>query len=385
MKIVYFTTAQTEKDYRSFINLWKIPLNASNQNFHNKLIRSLAINNKVDVISIRPFSVSKTTIPYLKKETKEEDGVTWHYLSRKGTKLMRALSVKPQVKSIFKSLDLSDAIIITDTINPSVLGVVNKVNKKYKRPVLGVCTDSPSNISGTRRSYTLYLLDQAKHCDGYIALTEGLNFLFNPDGKPGYIFEGLVEDRSFPKTNEYKQDYLFFGGALMEKYGVYQLIEAFKILNPKDVELYICGHHIDKNMFKEATKGNPHIKYLGLLPASKVLEYESKSIACINPRPFTEDLDRFSIPSKVLEYMSMGRPVLSVKNTVLQEKFPDEVIWLDSANESDIVHGLKALFKLSDDKKDQLGLKAKNRVLELYSLESVAKNIQPFLEQFIKK
>ena len=29
MKIIYFTTSQDEKDYRSFMNIWKIPLNSS--------------------------------------------------------------------------------------------------------------------------------------------------------------------------------------------------------------------------------------------------------------------------------------------------------------------------------------------------------------------
>ena len=384
MRIIYFTTAQTEKDYRIFIGKWRIALNASNQNFHNKFIRCLAINNEVHVISIRPFSLSKMKVAKLPKETIVEDNITWHYLDRSGGKIFRTISIVPQVKKILKSLDLSDAIFVTDTINPSVSRAVNGAIKKYNRPVIGICTDSPSNISGTKRSYTLYLLDQASKYQGYIALTEGLNYLFNPDGKPSYIVEGLVENKVFPKTNELRPEYFFFGGALMERYGVYQLIEAYKILNLKDVDLYICGHHLDKTMYREATLGYPRIRNLGLLPVNKVMEYEHYAIACINPRPFTEDLDRFSIPSKTLEYMSMGVPVISVKNSILMEKFPDEVIWVESANESDIVHGMKQLLNMKYEDRDALGLKAKNRVLELYSLESVAKNIQPFLDQFVK-
>ena len=384
MKIIYFTTAQEEKDYRTFMTYWKIPLNSSNQNFHNKLIRSLAIKNQVEVISIRPYSVSKTRVTSLKQETKVDGNITWHYLKRQGGKIMRSLIIAPQVKKILRGMDLSDAVFMTDTINTWVVRTVNKINEKYHRPVIGICTDSPSNISGTKRSYTLYLLQQAEKYNGFLALTEGLNDLFNPEGKPSYVFEGLVEDRSFPKTNELNVPYFFFGGALMERYGVYQLIEAFNILKPKDIDLIICGHHVDKEMLKNAAKGNPHIKYLGLLPMNKVMEYESRSIACINPRPFTEDLDRFSIPSKTLEYMTSGRPVISVKNTVLMNKFPDEIIWLETANVSDIVHGMKQVLKMSDEEQEKMGEDAKNRVLKLYSLESVSDNIQPFLSQFIK-
>ena len=114
------------------------------------------------------------------------------------------------------------------------------------------------------------------------------------------------------------------------------------------------------------------------------MEYEQKALACINPRPFTEDLDRFSIPSKTLEYMAMGRPTISVKNSALKEKFPTELIWLDGANESDLVHGMKEVLKMSEAERDDLGRRAKNRVLQLYSLEALSNNIQSFLEQFVR-
>lgn len=384
MKIIYFTTAQEENDYRSFIDYWKIPLNSSNQNFHNKFIRSLAIKNEVEVISIRPFSISKTNVSQLKRETKKDGNITWHYIKRSGGKIYRSITILPQVKSIMKKLDLTDSVFLTDTINTLVCRTANKVGEKYHKPVIGICTDSPSNIAGTKRSYTMYLLNQAQKYSGYIALTEGLKDLFNPDNKPSYIFEGIVEDRKVNKNTEKKNPYFFFGGALMERYGVYQLIEAFKILKPKNIDLYICGHHGDKEQIKIAIQGNTHIKFLGLLPVGKVLEYEQKALACINPRPFTEDLDRFSIPSKTLEYMVSGRPVISVKNTILQEKFPNELIWIESANESDLVHGMKDLLKMSDEEKAKLGQEAKNRVLKLYSLETISDNIQSFLTQFIK-
>ncbi len=384
MKIIYFTTSQDEKDYRSFMNIWKIPLNSSNQNFHNKFIRALSINNQIDVISVRPFSRSKTNKRKLPFETKVDANITWHYLKRSGGRILRTFSVVPQAKKVLKKLDTQEAIIITDTINPTVVRAVEKINKKYKLPVLGVCTDSPSNISGTRKSYTLYLLSKTNNFSGYICLTEGLKNLFNPENRPSYIFEGLVEDRKFDKFDEKVRPYFFFGGALMERYGIYNLIEAFKELNNPDIDLYICGHHGDKTRIKDSIKGHNNIKFLGLLPMNKVLEYESNAIASINPRPFSEDLDRFSIPSKTLEYMSMGRPVISVRNTILMEKFPEDVIWAQSSNKKDLVEAMNKVLSLTEVERENMGEKTKNRVLKLYSLKSIGESIQGFLLQFIK-
>lgn len=385
MNIIYFTTAQEEKDYRSFMNIWKISLNSSNQNFHNKLIRALAKNNHIDVISVRPFSHSKTKVSKLKADTKEDGNICWHYLKRSGTKLMRVLNVVPQSKKILSSLDTKNSIIITDTINTTLVRSVNKINKKYKLPVIGVCTDSPSNISGTKRSYTMYLLKNTQEFSGYIALTEGLNLLFNPNNKPSYIFEGLVEDRKFEQKDDNKRPYFFFGGALMRRYGVFDLIEAFKQLNNKDVDLYICGHHGNKEEIKDAIKGQANIKFLGLLPMNKVLEYEANSLACINPRPFSEDLDRFSIPSKTLEYLSMGRPVISVKNSILMEKFKDEIIWVESSHKNDLLKGLEKVLSMTEVERENLGEEAKNRVKKLYSLDTVGEKVSLFLTQFAKQ
>lgn len=383
MKIVYFTTAQEENDFRSFINDWKISLNPSNQNFHNKLIRALAINNEVHVISVRPFSRSNMHVKKLEKAVKTEGNITWHYVKRSGNKILRTLTTTSQMMSVLRSIDVKDSIFITDTINRAIVNAVFKIKKKYKRPTLGVCTDSPSNISGTKRSYTLFLLKHTKDYDGYLSLTDGLNGLFNPNGKPSYIFEGLVEDKNV-KTKEAKKPYIFFGGALMEKYGVYNLIEAFKQINNKSLELLICGHHGDLRALKEASKGNNNIKFLGLLPVAEVLEYEKSALCLVNPRPFSEDLDRFSIPSKTLEYMAMGRPVISVRNTILMNKFPEEIIWIPSAKVEDIKQGLQKVFDMTEVERENFGEEAKNRVLALYSIESVGKNIQNFLLSFLK-
>ena len=383
MKIIYFTTAQDENDYRSFMSQWKIALNPSNQNFHNKLIRSLAIDNQVEVISVRPFSRKNMHVKKLENTEKKDGNITWHYVKRSGLKVTRTISLLPEVKKIIKKIDLKDAIIITDTINPSVLRTANKINQKSKCPIIGICTDSPSNISGTSKSYTKYLLSHSDNFDGYISLTEGLNNLFNPNQKPSIIVEGLVENREEKSEKNNEKPYFFFGGALMVKYGVYNLIKAFKRLHDDNIELLICGHHGDKNKIRDEIGKNTNIKFLGLIPVKEVLQYENNCIATINPRPFSEDLDRYSIPSKTLEYMSSGKPVISVRNSILISKFPEEIIWIDSSEVADIEKGLKKVLAMSEQERELFGFNAKNRVLELYSLKSVSININKFLKQFL--
>ena len=384
MKIIYVTTAIERDDYKEFSKLWKTSLNPSNQNFHNKMIRALAINNQVDVISIRPFSTRFCNAKVLAEETKVEGNITWHYIKIKGNKFTRPFIIKKEVNRLMKKIDTEGAVIISDTINPNVIKNTNNIVKKYKIPAIGVLTDSPSNISGTPRSYTLYLLNQGKNLDGYIALTDGLNDLFNENEKPHIIMEGIVEDlETKPTPNKYGK-YFFFGGALLERYGVYNLIEAFNKLNSKDINLLICGHHGDDRRIKEAIGGNHQIHYLKTLPVKEVLELEAGAFANINPRPYSQDLDRFSIPSKTIEYYTSGQIAISADSTKLNQYFNTCTVWCGYAKVDELLAAMNKVIKMDEDKRIEMGKKAKIKAQELYSLSSVNKKLNQFLAQFVK-
>ena len=385
MKIIYVTTAIEANDYKSFVSLWKKKPNPSNQNFHNKMIRCLAINNDVDVISIRPFSRKLVSAKSLVKEDKDVDGVKWHYLRIKGSKLVRFLTIKNDCLKVFKKEEVENAIIITDTINPNCLSAAVRMSKTYKLPLIGICSDSPSNITGTNRSYTLYLLKKASRCHGYISLTSGLNTLYNEDNKPNIIIEGIVENDNSSIPHVEDKPYFFFGGSLLPRYGINELIAGFKKLNRDDVKLIIAGHSGNEQLIKEQISDNQNIEFVGTLDINSVLSYEAGAIANINPRPFSEDLDRFSVPSKTIEYLTSGAITISVRNSKLKPYFEEEILWINEANEDTICEAMNNVLSMNEDERKAFGLKAKEKVLSLFSMDQINQKLVSFLTLFSNK
>ncbi len=382
MRIIYVTTSIEENDFFDFSKTWSISLNPSNQNFHNKVIRSLANLNEVDVISIRPFSKKYCGQKRLFAEDKTFGNIHYHYLKITRNKYIRGQSIKAQVKKFLPSIINEQTVIVTDTINPRCVLLTSYLKKKYKIPCIGICTDSPSNISGTPKLYTQYLLNNTRHLNGYITLTEALNNLYNPAKKPHIVFEGIVE----PFENEQVEvsgKYIFFGGALLPKYGIYQLIEAFKQVKDDELSLLICGHHEDEDRLYSAIEDDKRIKFLGLLPVKEVLELERNAFANINPRPFTQDLDRLSIPSKTLEYLSSGALTISVKNTELEKHFSHCAIWVDSNSKADLLMAINKALSMSEQERNNIVNKAKNIANSLYSIEKIGKLLTDFLVTFI--
>ena len=386
MKIIYFTTALMKEDYVSFSSAWDASLNTSIQNLHNRLIRALAMTHEVEVISIRPFSRIYCKLKKLDAENKQEGKINWHYLEIKRFKLPRYLAIAKQCKRIVSRMNLKDCIIITDTLNPNVLRNSTQIAKKFNLPIIGVCNNTPSGIHDTGRSYTTYLLNTAGNLSGYITLTPGLNELFNKSNRANMSFEGIVDDKCQPnKTKNNYGKYLYYNGSLEEKYGVYDLIKAFNELNDSSLNLVISGYHANKERLDKAINDNGHIYYLGMIQCEEAASLANQSVANINPRPYSEDYDRYLIPNNLIDFFSVNSIVISTRNRHFKKYFADDAIWIDSNETKDLIKGIKEALALSKTMREEMIKKANTDVNKLYSMSMINRRTILFLKQFLKQ
>ena len=385
MKIIYFTTACERGDYNSLQENWTSSLNISIQNLHNRLIRSLAMTHEVEVVSARPFSRRYSKVRKYTASTTQEGKITWHYLAIKRSKLLRYSSIKRQAKKILKKMNLKDCIILTDTLNPFLLMTSKKLAKKFDLPIIGVCNNTPSGISNTGRSYTLLLHLLADNLSGYITLTPGLNELFNKYNRANLTIEGIVENKfTSVDVKEYGK-YIFYFGSLEEKYGVNALIKAFMEFDHKDINLVIAGYHGNNDKINKLIKDYPNIKYLGMISNDLALSLENSALFNIDPRPFSEDYDRYLIPWNVLDYLNSNSLTLSVRNSILKKYFEEDAIWLDSNEKENLIDGFNKALKIKEEERNQIIKKATTNVNKLYSMAAVNHKVILFLKQFLKQ
>ena len=385
MRIIYFTTACQKEDYISFSENWRASLNTSIQNLHNRLIRSLAISHEVDVISVRPFSRKLCKLKMLPSSTTQEGRITWHYLEIKRNKLFRFISARKQARKIVSKLNLKDCIVLTDTLNPYLLSSSTSIARKYDLPIIGVCNNTPSGIHDTGRSYTTFLHSLADDLSGYITLTPGLNELFNVNNRANLTIEGVLEDKfKEMSVGEYGK-YILYYGSLEEKYGVYDLIKAFIELDNPDINLVIAGYHGNNEKINKLVKDQINIRFLGMISNDLALSLENGSLFNINPRPYSEDYDRYLIPSNVIDYLGSDSLTVSVKNSRLRPYFENDAIWLDSNDKEDLIKGMNQVLNMGDDKKKTIIKKANVNVNKLYSMPAINRKVILFLKQFLKQ
>ena len=385
MKIIYFTTACKKEDYVSFSKMWDSSLNASIQNLHNRLIRSLAMTHEVEVISIRPFSRKYCKLKKLDAETKQEGKITWHYLEIKRHKISRYLSVTKQCNKILSKMNLKDCIVITDTLNPNVLKNSTKFAAKFNLPIIGVCNNTPSSIHNTGKSYATSLLSLAENLSGYISLTSGLNNLYNKYNRANMTFEGILDDVAVKSKENKYGDYIFFNGSLDPRDGIVELILAFRELDNDKLKLIISGYFPNEETLNKVINGNKNIINLGNIPSDEVISLADHSLLNVNPLPFTEDLDRYYIPANLVDYFNSNSVVVSVRNRQFKKYFDSDAIWVEESEIYDLLKGLKAGLSLSKENRVDMIKKANMDANKLYSMAMINRRTILFLKQFLKQ
>lgn len=173
--------------------------------------------------------------------------------------------------------------------------------------------------------------------DGVIVLTEQMKNRFS-DNLKKIVIEGISSNNDFDKINDKdlaEEKFFFYSGTLDNRYGLKDLIDSYsRISQNNKIKLYICGEGPDKNTIIQGAKNNPNIKYLGILPRDEVLALQKKAILLINPRNSKDEFTKYSFPSKVLEYMSSGTPVLMYKLPGIPEEYFKYVYTIEDNNNS---------------------------------------------------
>ena len=115
------------------------------------------------------------------------------------------------------------------------------------------------------------------------------------------------------------------------------------------------------------------------------LSLENGALFNINPRPYSEDYDRYLIPWNVLDYLNSNSLTVSVRNTKLKKFFEDDVIWVNSNEKEDLIDGMNKALKLNKEERDTIIKKGSIDVNKLYSMTAVNRKVILFLKQFLKQ
>ncbi len=330
INLLYVSTLCSNRLIKQMLDLKTGLPNLAAQKYHRLFAQGMVLNE--NLMTVQVLSVPEFSNPYKKfmQNTSEEveNGVKYDY---------SPIVFFPGIKWLIVSLYLCAKIlkwrikgnyknryIIFDILNLSTSLVALVASKVLRVQSIAIVTDLPEMMyvlqpkiyfsNKVNYHFKNFLL---KRCSGYVFLTNEMNNYINKKNKPYCIIEGLADCKfnaqgvELIKANSTK--IIHYSGGLYEKFGVKALIDAFMLLKREDVKLHIFGNGDLVEYIAKCKAMDNRIEFFGYKNNEIVLSDQLNALVLVNPR-FSKGLyNQFSFPSKTIEYMVSGVPLLTTR------------------------------------------------------------------------
>lgn len=389
MRISYVSRAMDED---SFVSLFTDKTNMPGQQaqkFHRLLMQGL-VRNQIAVKSICGVPVTSGNCKkkvILIPDTTCND-VRFLYLPTLNLPLVKnVVHMLGAFFSVLKdSLFHKDNVIVCDVLQASVAKGASLAAALTKRTLIGIVTDLPDlMVTGGSPRYVKMVNSVIKQCTHYVFLTEAMSDVVNPKGKPYVVVEGFCDidmqnSVRKPGATEGKKICLY-AGLLDARYGVKAMIEAFLAANIPDAELHLYGSGSYVAELETVVREHSNIVYHGTVMVDEVVQAELEASLLINPRPTTEEFTKYSFPSKNMEYMVSGTPVLTTKLPGMPDEYNEYVYLFEGETVDGMAKTISEVLQQPQAVREEKGRRAKQFVLEKKNNVAQAKRILQLIEQ----
>lgn len=258
---------------------------------------------------IRPFFFyrvgEKQTVKWAKKKMGEQKILIAYSYAMAGI-LEKVKLVNPNVKTILVVLDLPR---FTDMAHNSSL--IYRVKHQMEEK---------------RMSHALAYVDLL------VPITQQMRDEIDPQHRiRAVVIDGMVKKRETVKRREAGPQNNFtivYTGTLTKAYGITDMLEAVEMLKNLPIRLVICGKGEAEPEIRKAAASNPNIEYRGLVSSEEAYQLQCDADLLLNPRKNEGEYTSFSFPSKILQYMSSGTPVLCYKLDGMDEKYGEYLFFV---------------------------------------------------------
>lgn len=236
--------------------------------------------------------------------------------------ISRMMALKRAVKNYLRKQKEEIRILVYCPHTP-FLGAALYAKKHYPNSkVCLVVPDLPQYMNldeGSHRIYDFfkkydirYMQKLIDRVDSFILLTEPMGEVLNVGDRPHLVLEGLTDGGCYPPqpcSDGLKR--IVYTGKLNFKFGIAALVRSFMKIRGEEYRLILCGDGDARQYVEEMAKVDGRIEYKGSVTAAQAQLYMQQADVLVNPRPNGEIYTKYSFPSKNIEYLLTGKPVVA--------------------------------------------------------------------------
>lgn len=242
---------------------------------------------------------------------------------------------------------LKAAVIVTDLPNEYGLstgrkGLMKKLEQRFGTQSMELC----------------------QQMDGFVLLTAPMAEALQIQHKPYEVIEGLIQagtSMDAPIMQSASKTAILYTGTLEPALGIEDMLNAFSKM--PDCELWICGQGSMQQQVEAAANRFPNINFFGFVPQKEALALQAKATALINPRTCEGAFTRYSFPSKTLEYLRSGKPVLCYKLPGIPDDYDPYLMYFKTTGTQGMIQAVEEIKRLSAEERAEIGRRGREYVL----------------------
>lgn len=227
-----------------------------------------------------------------------------------------------------------------------------------------------------------------KEIDFFVLLSKAMEEKIPEAVGQNIVIEGIYGRHELPVVeNIYRNENLktiLYGGTLQEFSGVNDFVDAFMLLKSENYRLVICGSGFCESHIKESAKKDDRIDYRGTISREELLLLQRKATLLVNPRKPTEEITRFSFPSKTIEYLVSGTPMLGYKLEGIPAEYYDYFYTVDDPSLQGMANKLEEVLSLPSEERHLMAERAKTFIYQNKTAEYQIGRLLSFLKSKLR-
>lgn len=285
--------------------------------------------------------------------------------------------------------DGDDVYLINYGLSSAIQIPVTILRKRFKKTNL-VVPDLPEYMSDNKnwiyrigkKIDRLIICNCIKKFDSFALLSPHMKSRLPIGTKPWIQLEGIYN----PKDNIVKplgltinKKIVMYSGALGLRYGVGDLVESFVRINDESFELWLCGNGNAVGMINKYAQQDKRIKYFGVLDREDVLVMQKQATVLVNPRHSSEEYTKYSFPSKTMEYLASGTPVIMSHLKSIPPEYDSHIYYFDDESVEGMKNKIEEICNKPIEELEVFGEKASEFIFSQKTSDIQAKRLYDLL------
>ncbi len=269
-------------------------------------------------------------------------------------------------------------ILIYSTYLPFLAAATSK---RFSRNTTLIVTDLPEyydltrNQSSIRKAVRRVISRMTYHyierVDRFVLLTQEMHEVLKVGNRPYTIVEGIapislhdtVDNRTGDNQEKHDKTILLYSGSLTIRFGCLDLLKVLEAISDENLELWICGSGEGEEMILEYQKRDSRLKYFGFLSVEEVMRLQRMATILVNPRKPEGDYTKYSFPSKTMEYMLSGKPVVMYKLPGIPDEYDEHLFYIPDDMPGAIGKTVASVLKMSTEELEAKSNAAKQFII----------------------